>query len=90
MPLSPVQQRALEREIEQEAAQLEARRDLTHTYLVVDMDAFYAAVEERANPALKGVPFAVGGIGMICTASYAARQYGVRAAMPGFIGKNVP
>lgn len=34
----------------------------------------------------KGKPFAVGGIGMISTASYPARKFGVRSAMPGFIG----
>lgn len=66
-------------------AELEATRDLTRTWIHVDMDAFFAAVEELSNPSLKGKPFAVGGIGMISTASYAARAYGVRSAMPGFI-----
>jgi DNA polymerase kappa len=46
---------------------------------------FYAAVEMRDNPDLRGKPVAVGGIKMICTANYEARKYGVRAAMPGFI-----
>ncbi|KAL6771591.1 POLK1 [Auxenochlorella protothecoides x Auxenochlorella symbiontica] len=49
------------------------------------MDAFFAAVEERDRPDLKAKPFAVGGIGMISTANYVARRYGVRSAMPGFI-----
>ena len=40
-------------------AELEARRDLSRTHMVVDMDAFYASVEERANPSLTGTPFAV-------------------------------
>ena len=66
-------------------AELEATRDLTRTWIHVDMDAFFAAVEELSNPTLQGKPFAVGGIGMISTASYAARAYGVRSAMPGFI-----
>ena len=48
-------------------------------------DMFYAAVEMRENPKLRGKPVAVGGIGMISTANYEARLYGVRAAMPGFI-----
>jgi DNA polymerase kappa len=66
-------------------AELEATRDLTRTWIHVDMDAFFAAVEELSNPSLKGKAFAVGGIGMISTANYAARAYGVRSAMPGFI-----
>ena len=67
-------------------AELEAHRDLEHHWLHVDMDAFYAAVECLKRPELKEVPFAVGGIGMISTANYHARTYGVRSAMPGFIG----
>ncbi|KAF0712541.1 hypothetical protein AaE_011996 [Aphanomyces astaci] len=56
---------------------------------VVDMDMFFAAVEMRDNPSLANVPMAVGGMGMICTANYAARKFGVRAAMPGFIAKKL-
>ena len=55
------------------------------TWLHVDMDAFFAAVEELERPELRGRAFAVGGMGMISTASYAARRFGVRSAMPGFI-----
>lgn len=52
----------------------------------VDMDCFYAAIEVRDNPSLRGRPVAVGGSasqrGVLCTCNYEARRYGVRSAMP--------
>eukprot|EP00798_Chlamydomonas_sp_ICE-L_P013199 gene13199-19034_t len=66
---------------------LEVHRDLSRTWLHVDMDAFFAAVHMLENPKLRDVPMAVGDMGMISTANYKAREYGVRSAMPGFIGK---
>ncbi|OEL23261.1 DNA polymerase kappa [Dichanthelium oligosanthes] len=71
---------------EKKMLELEASRDLSKIWLHTDMDAFYAAVETLNDPSLKGKPLAVGSMSMIATASYEARKFGVRAAMPGFIG----
>jgi len=60
--------------------------------LHIDMDAFYASVEEQDNPHLKGKPIIVGGAskhGVVTTCNYEARKYGIHSAMPAFMARKL-
>ena len=67
---------------------MEAANPRTHRKIIhIDMDAFYASIEQRDHPEYRGKPIAVGGSpegrgGGVATASYEARKFGVRSAMP--------
>lgn len=61
-------------------------------FMHIDMDAFFASVEEQDNPSLKGYPVIVGGQsnhGIVTTANYEARKYGIHSAMPIFMAKKL-
>jgi DNA polymerase kappa len=69
----------------------EYKKEMTieRTWFHIDMDMFYAACEIREKPGIADKAVAVGDYAMIMTTNYVARKFGVRAAMPGFIGKQL-
>ena len=68
---------------------IKKERDMSRTWIHVDMDAFYAAVEMRDDPTLLEKPLAIGDKNMIMTTNYYARSFGIRSGVPGFIGKKL-
>ena len=64
-------------------------KEIQHWYAHIDLDAFFASVEQLDHPEFKGKPVIVGGLpeerrGVVSTASYEARKFGVHSAMPTY------
>ncbi|CAH8505085.1 unnamed protein product [Schistosoma curassoni] len=87
--LTPAMLKSGELEADHILKDLGQKRRFSRIIVHVDMDAFYAAVEIRDQPELRHHPVAVGSNSMLSTSNYIARRFGVRAGLPGFLGKKL-
>lgn len=78
--------------VPEDADDIVLKRDVSRKIVHIDMDAFFASVEQHDHPELRGKAIAVGhgeGRGVVATASYEARRFGVRSAMPSVRAKEL-
>ncbi|CAH8445858.1 unnamed protein product [Dicrocoelium dendriticum] len=86
---TPAMIKAGEKEADCLLEMIQSQRCFSRCIVHIDMDAFYAAVEIRDQPELRVHPVAVGSNTMLATSNYIARRFGVRAGLPGFLGKKL-
>ena len=76
-------------DIDPQVEKYRAQRRPLSTCIVIDMDSFFISCHILNQPHLAHIPACVGGTSMISTSNYVARRYGVRAAMPGYLGSTL-